>query len=83
VSGRRWAEDGGRKAAIRLHLYRVHGGWLVENIDDYRLLAGFESGPVVWGFTENSDEAHVFASKDEALAVGRMWDAGMTDEEGR
>jgi hypothetical protein len=55
---------------MRLHLYKVMGGYVVED-DQYRLLANVGG---MWGFAESSDVAFVFGSADAAFAMARRWD---------
>lgn len=77
---------------MHLHLYPISGGYFVEEDETYRLLAHVPAGPLAqglaadgwspisWGFTDNSDLAHIFATADEAAEMGRQWDPTLTAE---
>jgi hypothetical protein len=65
---------------MNLHLYPVIDGFVVEEAETFRLLAHDESAAVAWGFTDNSDRAHVFATADEAAQMGQRWDPTLTSD---
>jgi len=60
---------------MKLHLYSIREGYLVED-ENYRLLARSATG--MWGFTENSDLAHVFATEADAIEMASRWDPAVT-----
>jgi hypothetical protein len=75
---------------MELHLYKIREGYLVEEADTFRLLAHIPPGPLAkamaddgwspisWGFTDNADLAHVFATEADALEMARLWDPAVT-----
>jgi hypothetical protein len=65
---------------MHLHLYPISGGYFVEEDETFRLLAHDPAGPVAWGFTDNSDAAHIFATAEEAAEMGAQWDPTLTAE---
>jgi len=59
---------------MKLHLYKIREGYLVES-ESYTLLAEANG---MWGFTENSDLAHVFTTEADAMEMASRWDPQVT-----